>query len=235
MTPLKERTLVFLSVRRAGREIKNESSFYTARVPKISEERKLERSLQILDAARRCFAEKGFHRASMADVIRESGLSAGAVYSYYSSKEELVAAVAKSVFSAYEAGFEEFADRQHGPVSPQQAVRLLASRAMTEIAPLTDGFRMVMTIWGEAANNPDLREIVQEIIRGLRSVFEGVLARWRDAGHELPGDPASLAVLMVSVMQGFVVQQSLVGDVDVDAYLGVWCRLLQAAGLGDEG
>ena len=88
-------------MRRAGREIKNESSFYTARVPKISEERKLERSLQILDAARRCFAEKGFHRASMADVIRESGLSAGAVYSYYSSKEELVAAVAKSVFSAY--------------------------------------------------------------------------------------------------------------------------------------
>ncbi len=69
-------------------------------MPKISDERKLERSQQILDAARRCFIDKGFHRASMSDVIRESGLSAGAVYSYYSSKEELIAAVARSTWAS---------------------------------------------------------------------------------------------------------------------------------------
>ena len=215
--------------------IKNEYSFYTGRMPKISAERKLERSQQILDAARRCFAEKGFHRASMSDVIRESGLSAGAVYSYYSSKEQLIAAVARSVFLAYESGLGDLVGGDGAPASPEDAIRMLAARVMAEIAPLTDDFRMVMTIWGEAANNPELREIVREIILGLRKVFEHVLVRWRDSGHELPGEPAELALPMVSVMQGVVVQQSLVGDVDLDAYVDTWCALMRAAGLGDQG
>ncbi len=39
---------------------------------------------------------------------------------------------------------------------------------------------------------------------------------------------------MVSVMQGIVVQQSLVGgDVDLDAYVDTWCALMRAAGFGD--
>jgi len=61
------------------------------------------------------------------------------------------------------------------------------------------------------------------------------LVRWRDAGHELPGEPAELALPMVSVMQGIVVQQSLVGDVDLDAYVDTWCALMRAAGFGDQG
>ncbi len=91
-------------------------------MPKISDERKLERSQQILDAARRCFIDKGFHRASMSDVIRESGLSAGAVYSYYSSKEELIAAVARSIFVAYETGINGFDDPGARPASPEAPV-----------------------------------------------------------------------------------------------------------------
>lgn len=203
-------------------------------MPKISDERKLERSRQILDAARRCFVEKGFHRASMSDVIRESGLSAGAVYSYYSSKEELIAAVARSIFVAYESGISSFDDPGTQPASPEAVVRTLAERILVEIAPMTDGFRMVLTVWGEAANNPELRDTVGDIVRGLRGVFERVLTAWRAAGHDLPAEPAILAQVMVSVMQGVVVQQGLVGDVTVDDYIDAFCAVLRLAGLGDK-
>lgn len=202
-------------------------------MPKISDERKLERSRQILDAARRCFVDKGFHRASMSDVIRESGLSAGAVYSYYSSKEELIAAVARSIFVAYESGITSFDDPGEQPASPEAAVRALVERVLLEIAPMTDGFRMVLTVWGEAANNPELRDTVGDIVRGLRSVFERVLTDWRSAGHELPAEPAILAQVMVSVMQGVVVQQGLVGDVAIDDYIDAFCAVLRIAGLGE--
>lgn len=203
-------------------------------MPKISDERKLERSTQILDAARRCFIEKGFHRASMSDVIRESGLSAGAVYSYYSSKEELIAAVARSLFVAYQEGISSFDDPGSRPASPEAVVRSLAERVLLEIAPMTDGFRMVLTVWGEAANNPALRGTVGDIVRGLRGVFERVLTDWRAAGHELSAEPAVLAQVMVSVMQGVVVQQGLVGDVEVDEYIDAFCAVLRVAGLGDD-
>ena len=51
------------------------------------------RRRQIVDAARVRFAESGFARTSIADIVAESGLSTGAVYSYFKSKEQLVIAV----------------------------------------------------------------------------------------------------------------------------------------------
>src|SRR5918993_6093003 len=63
-------------------------------MPRVSEAHRERRREQILDAARRCFIRKGFHQSSMQDVFAESGLSAGAVYRYFKSKDELVAALA---------------------------------------------------------------------------------------------------------------------------------------------
>ncbi len=58
-------------------------------MPKISEERKTERREQILAGARRCFAEHGYEGATVARLETETGLSRGAIFNYYPSKEEL--------------------------------------------------------------------------------------------------------------------------------------------------
>lgn len=58
-------------------------------MPKISEERKEERREQILEGARRCFAENGYERATVAKLEREIGLSRGAIFNYFPSKEDL--------------------------------------------------------------------------------------------------------------------------------------------------
>ncbi|CAM3181251.1 hypothetical protein DESA109040_01440 [Deinococcus saxicola] len=62
-------------------------------MPRVSDEYLTERQDQILEAAVRRFAVGGFHATSMADIIAESGLSAGSVYRYYKSKDELIAAI----------------------------------------------------------------------------------------------------------------------------------------------
>jgi AcrR family transcriptional regulator len=58
-------------------------------VPKISDERKAQRREQILDGARRCFAEHGYEGATVARLEREIGLSRGAIFNYFPSKEDL--------------------------------------------------------------------------------------------------------------------------------------------------
>ena len=58
-------------------------------MPKISAAHEQQRREQILHAAMACFARQGYHATSMDDVVRESGLSVGAIYSYFPSKEEL--------------------------------------------------------------------------------------------------------------------------------------------------
>ena len=58
-------------------------------MPKISEERKAERREQILAGARSCFAEYGYEGATVARLEHAIGLSRGAIFNYYPSKEEL--------------------------------------------------------------------------------------------------------------------------------------------------
>ena len=58
--------------------------------PKVTEEHVEARRQQILEAAFACFAREGFHQTTMKDICREAGLSAGAVYGYFRSKEEII-------------------------------------------------------------------------------------------------------------------------------------------------
>lgn len=58
-------------------------------MPKISLEKRNARREQILTGARRCFAEHGYEGATVARLEAEIGLSRGAIFNYFSSKEDL--------------------------------------------------------------------------------------------------------------------------------------------------
>ena len=58
-------------------------------MPKISDERRAERLEQMLVGARRCFAQNGYEGATVAKLEREIGLSRGAIFNYFPSKEDL--------------------------------------------------------------------------------------------------------------------------------------------------
>ncbi len=62
---------------------------YDVDMPKISDERKTERREQILAGARRCFAENGYEGATVARLEEATGLSRGAIFNYFASKEDL--------------------------------------------------------------------------------------------------------------------------------------------------
>jgi AcrR family transcriptional regulator len=63
-------------------------------IPGKREQTKLANRQAILDAARAVFRELGFEAATVRDIIRRTGLSVGAFYNYYRSKEEVIAALA---------------------------------------------------------------------------------------------------------------------------------------------
>src|SRR6516165_10545869 len=68
---------------------------YAKHVPKVSQQYRDARRDQILDAARRCFLRDGFHATSMQDLFAEASLSSGAVYSYFTSKDDVIVAIAE--------------------------------------------------------------------------------------------------------------------------------------------
>ena len=75
-------------------------------MPKISDDKRAARRVQILEAAWVCFQREGLHATTMDDIIRASRLSAGAVYSYYPSKEDLILAAVTMSLSGLRARLE---------------------------------------------------------------------------------------------------------------------------------
>jgi AcrR family transcriptional regulator len=59
-------------------------------VPKISVDAKLKRRTQILEAAKVCFSKNGYDQTSIDDICQRAGLSKGAVYLYFKTKDELI-------------------------------------------------------------------------------------------------------------------------------------------------
>src|SRR6478736_8387639 len=107
-----------------GRLVKNEYSVYDDAMPKVTDAHRESRREQILVAAWKCFSRNGFHSTSMADVIAEAGLSAGAVYLYFRSKDDIIVAVATQVFGGIEGRLLQFADHRPPP-SPAEIAAFL--------------------------------------------------------------------------------------------------------------
>ena len=63
-------------------------------MPKVSTDHKERRRTQILEGAQRVFARHGFEGATVARLERETGLSRGAIFSYFENKDDLFVAVA---------------------------------------------------------------------------------------------------------------------------------------------
>lgn len=50
---------------------------------------------QVLDAAMRCFVEKGFHKAGIAEIADQAQMSPGHIYHYFKNKGAIITAIVK--------------------------------------------------------------------------------------------------------------------------------------------
>ncbi|GIH19777.1 TetR/AcrR family transcriptional regulator [Rugosimonospora africana] len=193
-------------------------------MPRVTDEYRANRRAEILAAATRRFAHQGFHATSMADIISESGLSAGAVYRYFPSKEDLISAVAETTLSTADEVFARLLAGGATP-SPEHVVTMMIDaiigRVTNDPATGIDLTRVIMQVWAEALRNHELRIRVNDAYYRLRGHFAEVARRWQAAGNLPAGaDPDSVGAAMLSLVQGFALQRLLVSDTTIDGYIG---------------
>lgn len=196
-------------------------------MPRVSEAHLAARRQQILDAARVCFARNGFHATSMQDVISEAGLSVGAFYRYFKSKEELVTAIAEQVIGMVSGILDEI--RAQDPPPPIEAVmRRLLQTVDPQFGP--DGvFPMALQVWAESLRNPQLAEFVRDVYGRIRGHFDDI-ARDQQAAGRLPADadPEAVGAVLFSLVPGYALQRVLLGRPDPDTFLAGIQALLHA-------
>ncbi|MEU0096781.1 TetR/AcrR family transcriptional regulator [Kribbella sp. NPDC006257] len=197
-------------------------------MPKVTLEHRTARYEQIVDAARRCAVEQGFHKTTMADVIRESGLSAGAVYGYFKSKDELVSAIADQALSTVDELFEGILATKE-PLTPLAALTAALEHVL-QIAerPGGDITRVALQAWAEAMHNDAILGTAREKYTHLRGKFTEVARRAQADGTVDPdADPDHVGQVMFAVLPGFLLQRLILGDVTPQTFTAGLTALLK--------
>ncbi|MYM18803.1 TetR family transcriptional regulator [Brevibacterium sp. 5221] len=180
-------------------------------MPKVTEEHRAAMRRRIQDAALACIARSGFAGASMSDIVKEAGLSAGAVYVYYSGKGELAVDAGRRVMEGRLRELVEMSEAAD-PEPPAVVIPRLVARILGE----DETAGLALQVWGEAAYDPEFAGLAREIFAEISARFEDYLRAWFARGAGLGEEAAAaravvLAPAVMALMQGCLVQTTILG------------------------
>ncbi len=190
-----------------------------APMPRVTEQHRVARREQILRAAMESAAEEGFHKTTMAQVIDRSGLSAGAVYGYFRSKDEIIAALAEHALGIVGHALDALVGDGRTPSLPRLIGHLARTLEAQATATGVDLTRVIVAAWAEAVRDEKVRAVAGPKIAELRSRVAGVVAQLQAEGRWDPdADPALVAQAAISLIPGFILQRLIIRDVTPDGY-----------------
>lgn len=181
-------------------------------MPRVSAQHEHEVRERIVRAATHVFSERGFHRATMQDIVRASGLSVGAIYTYFKSKDDLILAGCDMITDQE---MSELARR----LTPIEGFRERISAAVgflfdqMEVESWRLGStRLLALAWAEADTSPAIREMLLRRRREIHGITVGLLQEgiargefptWLDIDRVASGLGALLdGVILQSIEEG---------------------------------
>ncbi|MFE2048102.1 TetR/AcrR family transcriptional regulator [Streptomyces sp. NPDC059459] len=189
---------------------------------RVSQEHLDARRRQILDGAALCFARKGFHATSMQDVLKEVDLSAGAVYRYFSGKDQLIEAIVTDVMGVLRDVYERAALESPPPMPDELIARTVAHMQRERSALTSDGEwlfpRLMIHAWTETQRNDELSALLGEGFEAVTAAWAKLVVRYQESGMmSADVDPRAVARTLMATVQGFGVQHVLFGGFPPEA------------------
>ena len=150
---------------------------------------------QFLDAAEACFARRGFHATTVADISDAAECSPGLLYRYFAGKDDLVEALVERHTQRY----VKWLHAVHAAPDPMAALRELLDRALTDAEfcgdgtvgdradgdaglPTRGGATLDLEIAAEAARNPALAAVVRRATADLLDALAEALRAGQGSG-----------------------------------------------------
>jgi TetR/AcrR family transcriptional regulator, repressor for uid operon len=144
-------------------------------MPKVVAEYKAQARARILDVASRLFRQNGFRATTMDDIAREMGVSKGALYLYFRTKNELLAAIQKQMRTRILEAWTGVLDK--GDVA-EGIVRPLDMMFNGEVS-----FTVWLEFLAEAATDPELRKLLEDDTREDRRAMRRFLRTLQERGR----------------------------------------------------
>jgi AcrR family transcriptional regulator len=158
-----------------------------------------ERQKQILEAAIKEFAQHGFHATRMEDIARASGLSKGAVYLYYKSKDAIIAALLRTLFAWELRGARAIVDAEGTATD-----RLLAITRMfaDELDRMVVAMPILLEFYAVAFRQSSVREHLGQMYEKFRVPLAKLIQEGIEQGEFRSVEPDEVALTWIALIEG---------------------------------
>ena len=191
-------------------------------MPKVSASAKRalfdERKRQILEAATRVFAAKGFEGATISDIAREAGVSEGSIYNYFKNKNDLLVSLPRQMI---EPTIENVNARISmpggiGSLPPEQMLTMVAQNIIRTIQQNAHIFRALVSAL-PSMKQPQREKYLNQVVRYATGTLEAYFAAQIKQGVFCPHqDPRILARAFVGMFFPYIVFREML-QVETDA------------------
>ena len=196
-------------------------------MPRLTEATKQARRRQIIDAAFTCFTAKGYTHTSMTDIIKESGLSSGSIYSHFSGKSDILYATVQQRIDMIAAAYGELNEP-----SPRDIMRMIFATSAAEA-----NFTSMLRIRLESFTVPEVQESTNTLFTTLHDIVAQSLIPWgqryleaenkrKPSADELQAFVNDTADALILTFQGFMVRSTLSPSTDREHLFDIALNLL---------
>jgi AcrR family transcriptional regulator len=173
-----------------------------------------DRRTQILEAALKVFAAKGFKGATNQDIAKEAGISPGLLYWYFKSKEDLFFAILEDRVAP---GSFPMPIEHMQTFPPEQVLSMLAHYGLSRLDN-QDTVNIFKIFVGEAAYSEHIRTIANNNINRLVGTLARYLAAQMELGRLRQDDPMLCAQTFLAGLMATLVRRRFLGDAKMLSY-----------------
>ena len=176
----------------------------------MTQDRAIETRQRILNTALDLFSSTGYERTSIADICSASGLSKGAVYHHFSSKQEIFLALLNDWIQ----DLSQSLIPQTSQLLPADLQIFQMAKEMPSIYSAARGkYFIILEFWLQASRDPDIWDAAVSPYRIFESAFTRLIQTGINQGVFSPAlNPGQASRTLISLALGYLLQAFLVPD-----------------------
>ncbi len=165
--------------------------------PDVSEERKT----QILTAAPKVFTMHGFSGARMDDIVAESGLSKGAIYWYFDSKESIIIRILDQFFNWETTHLRDLLERE---VSIQKKLEIFVETTIKDLNKIKPLMPILFEFWSLSVRKKTIHQAIKRYYQNFLDLIEPIIQQGIDQGELRQVNVSETAIALGAIFEGTI-------------------------------
>ncbi len=164
---------------------------------------------KILQSALTCFANKGYHKTTMDDIVAQSGLSKGALYWHFKNKQDLFLSLIEWFLLEFS---EEIFQAWTDDMSAADKIRAMTIASVDSSEQLVPFFKVFLDFWAQTAEDEQFLHIFDNMLVEFQNQVSLIIEQGIANGEFRPVNAPHLSLALFGVVDSLLLYKTLLGD-----------------------